>query len=153
MSPISDSIYPYMIKQKNFRLVKKIILILEPLILVCCAVLWIIAEPIVRFVCGQGYENAVPMLRAMIPIIAITLPAYLFGYPVLGALNQTKWANWSVVISALFHIIGLILLFAFEKIGFIQIIVLTCITQFLELGIRICVIFRELKKRREEYEN
>ena len=55
MSPISDSIYPYMIKQKNFRLVKKIILILEPLILACCAVLWIIAEPTVKFVCGQGY--------------------------------------------------------------------------------------------------
>lgn len=153
MSPISDSIYPYMIKQKNFRLVKKIILILEPLILACCAVLWIIAEPTVKFVCGQGYENVVPMLRAMVPIIAITLPAYLFGYPVLGALNQTKWANLSVVISASFHIVGLISLFVFEKIGFIQVIVLACITQFIELGIRICVIFRELKKRREEHEN
>ena len=153
MSPISDSIYPYMIKQKNFRLVKKIILVLEPLVLVCCAVLWIIAEPTVRFVCGQGYENAVPMLRAMIPIIALTLPAYLFGYPVLGALNQTKWANLSVVISALFHIVGLVVLFVFKKIGFLQIIVLTCITQFIELGIRMCVIFRELKKRREKYES
>lgn len=153
MSPISDSIYPYMMKQKNFKLVKKIILIFEPLILVCCVILWIVAEPVIRFVCGQGYENAVFMLRAMIPIIVITLPAYLFGYPILGALNKIKWANLSVVISALFHIVGLIVLFVLKNIGFIQIILLTCITQFIEFEIRICVVLRELKIRRKLHEN
>lgn len=147
MCPISDSIYPYMIKQKNFKLVKKIILILEPVILVCCVVLWIIAEPVIRIACGEGYENAVPMLRAMIPIIAITLPAYLFGYPVLGALNKTKWANLSVVISASFHVIGLFVLFLTNRIGFIEIIILTCFTQIIELGIRIFVVIKEMNRK------
>lgn len=143
MSPISDSIYPYMIKQKNFKLVKKVILFLEPLILFCCIVLWFAAEPVIKIACGQGYENAVPMLRAMLPMIAITLPAYLFGYPVLGALNKTKWANLSVVFSAFFHVGGLFILFFANKIGFIQVIILTCFTQVIEFGIRCFVIIKE----------
>ena len=145
LSPISDSIYPYMVKQKNFRLVKKIILVLEPIIIAGCILLWFIAEPVIRIACGEGYEAAVPMLRAMIPIIAITLPAYLCGYPVLGALGQIKWANLSVVISASFHVIGIIILFSLGKVGFISIIVLTCITQVIELLIRLFVILRTIK--------
>lgn len=146
MSPISDSIYPYMVKQKNFVLVKKLLLILEPLVIVCCTLLWLLAPQAVRIVCGAGYENAVPMLRAMLPIVAITLPAYLCGYPVLGALGKIKWANLSVVISASFHVVGLIVLVIARQIGFIQVIALTCCTQFLELGIRMAVIFRGGRK-------
>lgn len=146
MSPISDSIYPYMVKQKNFVLVKKLLLILEPLVIVCCALLWILASQVVRIVCGAGYENAVPMLRAMLPIVVITLPAYLCGYPVLGALGKLKWANLSVVISASFHIAGLAVLAVTGQIGFIQVITLTCCTQFLELGIRMSVILNGGKK-------
>ena len=140
MSPISDSIYPYMVKQKNFVLVKKLLLCLEPLVIVCCTLLWILAPQAVRIVCGTGYENAVPMLRAMLPIVAITLPAYLCGYPVLGALGKLKWANLSVVISASFHVVGLVVLAVAGQVGFIQVIALTCCTQFLELGIRAIVI-------------
>lgn len=146
MSPISDSIYPYMVKQKNFVLVKKLLLVLEPLVIVCCALLWILASQVVRIVCGTGYENAVPMLRAMLPVVAITLPAYLCGYPVLGALGKMKWANLSVVISASFHVAGLVVLAVTGQIGFIQVIVLTCCTQFLELGIRMSVILSGGKK-------
>ena len=142
MSPISDSIYPYMVKRKNFVLVKKLLLILEPLAIVCCALLWLLSPQVVRIVCGAGYEDAVPMLRAMLPIVAITLPAYLCGYPVLGALGKLKWANLSVVISAAFHVVGLAALAVAGQIGFIQVIALTCCAQFLELGIRMAVIFR-----------
>lgn len=146
MSPISDSIYPYMVKRKNFFLVKKLLLILEPLVILCCALLWLLSPQAVRIVCGSGYEDAVPMLRAMLPIVAITLPAYLCGYPVLGALGKLKWANLSVVISASFHAAGLVVLAALGQIGFIQVIVLTCCTQFLELGIRMTVILSGGKK-------
>ncbi|MBD5399780.1 MAG: oligosaccharide flippase family protein [Treponema sp.] len=146
LSPISDSIYPYMIKEKNFKLVRKILLILEPVIIICCVVLWIVAKPFVRIVCGEGYENAVPMLRLMIPIVAITLPAYLCGYPVLGALGKIKWANYSIVFSASFHIVGLLLLFAMKKISFYSIIILTCITQYIEFFIRLFIVSRSFRK-------
>ena len=145
MSPISDSIYPYMVKRKNFVLVKKLLLLLEPLVIVCCALLWFFSPRAVRVVCGAGYEHAVPMLRAMLPIVAVTLPAYLCGYPVLGALGKLKWANLSVVISASFHVVGLVVLAVAGQVGFIQVIALTCCTQFLELGIRMAVIFRGRK--------
>lgn len=147
LSPISDSIYPYMIKEKNFKLVRTILLILEPIIIICCIALWILAKPFVSIVCGAGYENAVPLLRLMIPIVVITLPAYLCGYPVLGALGKTKWANLSVIVSASFHVTGLLLLFATKKIGFYSIIILTCITQYIEFLIRVYIVFRSFRRK------
>ncbi|MCM1321955.1 MAG: oligosaccharide flippase family protein [Prevotella sp.] len=146
MSPVSDSIYPYMVKQKNFALVRKILFVLEPIVIACCVLLWIAAPRAVQIACGNDYDAAIPMLRAMIPIIAITLPAYLCGYPILGAMGQIKWANLSVVISASFHVAGLVILAAAGQVGFIQIIALTCCTQFLELGIRIFVIARSANR-------
>lgn len=146
MSPLSDSIYPYMVKRRNFALVRRILLVLEPVVIACCAALWFLSPQVVRLVCGAGYEGAVPMLRGLLPVVAITLPAYLCGYPVLGALGRLDWANRSVVIAAAFHSAGLLVLLLTGGIGFMPVIVLTCCTQFLELGIRVTVIMREVRK-------
>lgn len=44
LSPISDSLYPYMVKNRDFKLVRKILLIFEPLIFLFCAAVFIWAE-------------------------------------------------------------------------------------------------------------
>ena len=45
LSPISDSLYPYMVKNRDFKLVRKILLIFEPLIFLFCAAVFIWADP------------------------------------------------------------------------------------------------------------
>ena len=45
MSPIADSLYPHMMKHRNFRLIKKAMLLVYPIILVGCAIVFIFAEP------------------------------------------------------------------------------------------------------------
>ncbi len=147
-SPIADSLYPYMVKEKNLKLVRKIILILEPLIILGCVLLFIFAPFIIRVVCGKGYEQAVPFFRAMLPLISITLPLYLCGYPVLAALGRIKIANLSVIIGSAFHLAALVALFFLKKLSGVTLALLTCATESLILLIRLKVIFSEIRSAR-----
>ena len=45
-SPIADSLYPYMIKNKDYKLIKKILTMTMPIIIVGCIGVGIFAEPI-----------------------------------------------------------------------------------------------------------
>ncbi|GHV66166.1 transporter [Spirochaetia bacterium] len=146
-SPISNSIYPYMIVKKNYRLVKKIILILEPLICVACIGLFIFAESFVVLLCGNQYADSVPVFRAMLPLIAISLPTYLLGYPVMGALGKIKIANSSVIIASVFHLAGLFSLYFLGHLNFIALALLTFCTECIVFTIRTCCVLRELRKR------
>lgn len=145
LSPISDSIYPYIIRNKNFRLVKKLILVLEPLIIAGCVLLYFIAPWFIRVFCGKGYENAVPIFRAMLPLIAISLPTYLFGYPLMGALGIIKIANLSVIIGSVFHVAGLFALYFAGFLSFVPVALLTFATEIVVFAIRFVCGMKKLK--------
>lgn len=54
-SPIADSLYPYMLKNKNFKLVKKILLLCMPIITGGVILIAIFAEPLCVFAFGKEY--------------------------------------------------------------------------------------------------
>jgi PST family polysaccharide transporter len=143
---ISESIYPYMIKQKNYRLVKKIILTLEPIVIIFCVWLFIFSKPIVTFICGEQYAEAAVIFRAMLPLIVISLPGYLLGYPTLGALKRIKAANASVITASMFHLTGLAALTLMERLNFISVALLTFCTECVVLAIRARHVVKGLSK-------
>lgn len=148
VSPISDGIYPYMVKNRNYRLVKKLVLVLEPVIAAGCAALYFISPWLVRSFCGAGYEGAVPVFRAMLPLVIISLPTYLFGYPLMGALGIIRIANMSVIIGSAFHLLGLGVLYLAGRMGFVSVALLTFATEVVVFAIRVCAALRRLGKRR-----
>ncbi len=148
LSPVSDSIYPYLVNRKNFALVRRILLILEPMIVAGCVLLWFIAAPVIRIVCGEGYSGAVPVFRAMLPLIVISLPTYLFGYPVLGALNRVGVANTSVIAGSAFHVAGLLVLHFCGRLDFISVPLLTFATEIVVFAIRAGTVAREYSARK-----
>jgi PST family polysaccharide transporter len=141
-SPIADSIYPYMVIKKNYKLIKKLLFVLMPIIGVGCIILFIFSELLVVFICGKDYIDAVPVFRVMIPFIILTLPTYLFGYPVLASLGKIYIANTSVIIGAAFHVIGLATLYINNRINFTSVLLLTGLTEIIVLLIRIIVFVK-----------
>ena len=119
MSPIADSIYPYMVKNKNYKLVKNILLILTPIIFIGTGILYIFSDLVLLIISGEEFIKAVPLFRAMLPLIIITLPTYLLGYPILGSMGKMKEANLSVVYGSIFHILGIIVLYFTSNINMI----------------------------------
>ena len=145
MTPISDSVYPYMIKNKDFKLIKKILKIFMPIIGVGCLVLFIFAEPICILLFGTQYASASIVLRFMVPIIFITLPSYLLGFPTMSPLGLKNEANLSVIIAAFIHLIVIGILYLCKILNIYSICILTIFTEFIVLGLRIYFIVR--KKR------
>lgn len=142
ISPISDSLYPYMVKHKDFVLANKIMKIFFPLIIIVTGLIFIFARPICILVFGKSYADASNILRCMLPLIVLTLPTYIFGFPVLSAMGKAHIVNLSTIIGAVVQIIGLLILMVINCLNVYSICILTDFTEFIVCTIRTCCYFK-----------
>lgn len=149
--PISDSLYPYMIKNRDFRLVKKMMLLLEPIVLVGCVIVFIWADPLCAWFFGEEYAYTGTVLRTLLPVIAMALPSCVFGFPVLGAMGLNKYVNYSVIWGSVLHVVGLVVLFALGSLSVITLGIMTSITEGFILVYRLTVVFKYKKRLGREY--
>jgi len=152
LTPISDSMYPYMAKNRDFKLVKKLLLTLEPVIMLFCAVIFIYAEPFCILILGPEYGPAGQVLRAMLPVGVITLPNYILGFPTLSAMGLSKYANYSVVFGSVLHIVNLLVLWSTGNINMITLAALVSVAEGAILLFRIVVILRNKDKMKPREE-
>ena len=142
LSPISDSLYPYMIKNKDFRLVKIILSVLMPFIALGCIVVFIFAEPICIFVFGKEFASVAPILQAFLPAILAILPSYILGFPTLGAMGLSKYANTSIIVGTTVHIIGMLILFLFDSLNAVSLALMTSISEWSILIFRFYIVMK-----------
>lgn len=156
MSPIADSLYPHMMKHRNFKLIKKAMVFIYPIILVGCAIVFIFAEPLLNLWLGAeaGVQVVLP-LRLLIPVAVCAYPNYILGYPTLGAMNLAKYANISVAFGTVIYLVGVAISYFTVGINLITLCLLTSVTEFSILMFRLAVIFRNrnlLKSEQKESE-
>ena len=125
MSPIADSLYPHMMKHKNFSLIKKAMLIVYPVILL-------------------GSQVVLP-LRLLIPVAVFSFPNYVLGYPTLGAMGLAKYANIAVVFGTAVYLLGALLLWFTVGINLVTLCLLTSVTEGSILAFRLVVIVKNRK--------
>ena len=99
-SPVADSLYPYMVRTKNYRLCIRLLMVACPLILVFAFFAWVFAAPLCLFVFGPGYEGAAILLRCLMPAIVVILPTYVLCFPMLVPMGLSDLANRSNVVGA-----------------------------------------------------
>ena len=144
-SPIADSLYPYMIVNKNYKLIKKILIIIMPPVLAATLTVGIFADSICEFIFGEEFRGAAPILRALLPLVVLALPVYLLGFPSLSPLGLSRYANLSTIIGAGVQLVGLLLLFLSNWLNVYSICVLTCLSESMVLSIRIWALRRRGK--------
>ena len=151
MSPVADSLYPYMVKNRDFKLIKKVLLIAEPVIILGCLIVFIFAEPLCVWFFGAEYGPVAPILRVMLPILVLILPSYILGFPTLTAMGLSKHANYSVIFGSCIHVINLAVLYFSGHMNGITLAALITVAETLILGYRIVVIWlhRDLLKTSE----
>ena len=142
MAPISDSLYPYMTKNRDFRMVRRVLLTLEPIIILGCVIVFIWAKPLCAWIFGAEYAPAAPVLRAMLPVVAVILPSYILGFPTLGAMGLSRYANYSVVFGSCLHIVNLAVLYFIGRLSMVTLGALASIAETAILLFRIVVILR-----------
>lgn len=145
-SPISDSLYPYMVKNRDFKMVKKVLAIFMPIIVIGGTVVSVIAEPLCAWFFGEEFREAGRVLRCLMPIVVITLPEYILGFPTLSPVGLAKYANYSVVFAAVLQIIMLGGLVLFGKFNVYTLSIVTAISECSVLLYRIVIIIRNRDK-------
>lgn len=149
MSPIADSLYPHMMKHKNFSIIKKAMLFIYPVILAGCAFVFAFAEPLLTLWLGPEGKDVVLPLRLMIPVAVLCFPNYVLGYPTLGAMGLAKYANISTGFGTLIYLIGAVICYMTCGINLIALCILSSVTEFSILVFRLVIIFthRQLLKQ------
>ena len=127
-SPISDGIYPEMIRSKNIGIVKKALKIFLPVIGLGCVATIFLAKPVLLILGGEKYLPAVPILQLLTPNLFIGFLSIMFGWPTLGAIGKAKETTISTVTSIIVHIILLVALIIFNKFNLYTIAIVRCIT-------------------------
>lgn len=144
-SPVADSFYPYMIRTKDYRKLFKITALFECVIILGCVLLWIFSKEFCTIFFGHEYVCAYPILRCMIPLMVLILPNYMLGFPALSPIGMSKWANNSVIIAMINQIIGIAILFLSHKLSVYSIIILTTVSEFICLMVRLLVLIYSRK--------
>lgn len=110
-TPLSQVLYPYISKERNITLFKKIFSRVVVVNILGISLLFLIDTYIFQLLFGNkvGSESILIFEIFLIASI-IVVPSILLGYPFLGALGFSKYANLSVIYASIIHIVGLSLL-------------------------------------------
>ena len=143
--PITDGIYPEMMKSKNLKYVNRIVNIFMPVIFAGCVFTYVAAEPLLEIVGGEKYVAAKNVLRCLIPVMFLGFPTVIFGWPTLGAIEKDAAVTLSTVLTAAFQLVSLLFLGAIGKFTLIAIAATRSITEGVLFLIRICLFTRYKK--------
>lgn len=130
-SPISDGVYPEMIRSKNFNIIKKLLRIFIPLVAVGCIAAYFCAGIVMFILGGEKYLVAVPIFRLLIPCLFFGFLSMMFGWPALGAVGKTRETTMTTVVSVIFHIVLLFILIVSDAFTLVNIAVVRSFTDVL----------------------
>ena len=144
-TPITNSIYPHMIKEKNLAFIHKTLMIFMPIVIVGCIVSYIFADFALLVVGGEKYIEASGLFRLMIPILLFSFPAQVYGWPTLGAIGKVKQTTASTMITAAVQVIGLFVLIVTCQFTLPAIVILRFSTEALMMAIRMGITYKNRK--------
>ncbi|HVY81105.1 MAG TPA: oligosaccharide flippase family protein [Steroidobacteraceae bacterium] len=114
-APISQGLYPRiaaLVANRNSRateqLLSRVLRGLLPLAAVFTVGLWLVCEPLVRIVLGNGMEGAVPVLKALAGLPALLVLSNFFGVLVLYAHGEFAAVSRLQIGAALISLLWLV---------------------------------------------
>lgn len=136
-TPLIQTLYPFMSHKKNKAFFKKIFKLSVSINVIFCIVLFIMSGFIINLLFGNNFQESANVLKIFSIALLIVTPAQLLGYPYLAALGYPKYANVSVILGSVFHLIMLIILVVTVYLNIYSVAILVCITNLIVLLIRI----------------
>lgn len=117
ISPISQVMYPYMMRTKNFLLLYKITGAAITLTVFCSVFGYFSAPYFVDYFFGSKYLDSIKVFNVFLITIIFVVPSVLFGYPLLGARGRLHQANSSVIYAGVVQIICFLFIALFGLIS------------------------------------
>lgn len=135
-SPINNGIYPHMVRERNIKLPLKILTYMMPLILCGTIFAFVTGEWWLVVISGEKYRGAVTVFRWMLPLLILSFPSMLFGWPCLGAIDKQKEVTTSTIIAAVVQIITLVVLIVSNMFSLVSIAISRLLSELILLVLR-----------------
>ena len=116
-----------------------------PIIIAGCIVVGIFSEFICGLIFGEEFVGTAPVLVAMLPAIVAILPSYILGFPTLGAMGLSKYANTSIIVGTITHIVGLTVLALSGNLSAVTLAAMTSVSEWSILIFRAIMVFKNRK--------
>ena len=143
--PITGGIFPHMVKKKDLNLIKKLLMVFMPLILLATTFCVVCAKYIIIIISGAKYIEAAFIFRCLTPLLVLSFPSMLFGWPVLGAIDKNKETTFSTVTSAVVQVLCLVVFAMMNQFTLVNVALSRIISEFCLLSIR---VFFTLKNKK-----
>lgn len=113
VAPLTDALYPHMVKTQNWQLAFKIIkyAVLFSLFTVLLSLYfsdWFFG------IFGDDFVASAEIFKILMVAFAFSLISMLIGYPVLGAMGKATFVNRSVLVGASVHFVFIAILWKME---------------------------------------
>ncbi|MCX7641046.1 MAG: oligosaccharide flippase family protein, partial [Elusimicrobiales bacterium] len=136
--PITQVLYPYIANTRNSLLFKKIFKIIVSFNTVLLILIFVLANLIFSLLfSNQADFDTITTFRILLLSAIVVIPSIMMGYPFLGAMGYTNFANISVIYGSLIHLLGLIILSFLSLINIYLIAIMVVITESFVLIYRI----------------
>ena len=139
-NPLTNSLYPYMLRKKDIKLINRLAAIM--LIPMLIGVYFIIFqnELILGIIGGDKYKSAGYILIYLLPAFVFSFYSMLYGWPVLGAINKEKETTFSTVLASTFQVIGLVIIGLLHFFNLKTLAICCSITEFILFVVRIVIV-------------
>lgn len=141
-SPFTNSLYPHVVASHDLREVKKTLLVGIPIVLAMSVGIWFLADMIMLVLGGSEYVIGADILRYVTPVIALSFPAVIIGFPVLGATGNINQLTLSSIASAATNIIGMLILAGCGLFSIATVAILRSVSEFVLLFFRAIFVAR-----------
>lgn len=145
-NPVVEGVYPNVVKNHNYNIIKKVATIFMPIIVCGCVFVFLFSKQIVTIAFGDKYLATADIIKGLIPIFFFAFPAQLVGWPMLGTIGKAKQVTISTIIYGGFNIVGLMVLIVIKQFNLSLIVILRSLSEFILFASRglFCMRFKSL---------
>ena len=137
LGQLSSGIYPIMVRQKSRKFIQQIFQKTIPLVFLFTGLIIILLPLALQVLAGDKYAAAHPIIQILSITIFFSFINTLLGWPTLGVINQQNKVTLSTIISTVFNLVSLILLYLSNNLNLYSVAITRVITEIILFCIRL----------------
>ena len=140
-SPVSNSLYPHMVKRRDFAIVRKLMAIGMPIVIVGTIAFALLSDIVMLVLGGEEFLPGSYLIAYVSPILTFSFPAVMLGFPVLAAVGWVRPLTVTSVASCLFQVAGLVALVLASSFTIENVAILRCGSEAVLCFTRVFFVF------------
>lgn len=152
-TPIANSLYPHMIKNRDFGFARKLALVALPVLVLGIVAYCALSKPIMLVLGGPEYVGGAHVMWMISPIFIFSFYGILIGWPVLGAMGHVKELTVSTLFTGIVNVVSLLALYLAGLITLDVICVARWDCDALLLLVRVFMLWRAARSKTDFHKN